>query len=76
MFAVGVGNYNLNELKLVASDPICSHVLTLTSFDHIQSILTEIQKSACEGESEKKKKNSNNNNHQNFDLSSVAVTVF
>ena len=56
VFAVGVGNYNLNELKLVASDPICSHVLTLTSFDHIQSILTEIQKSACEGESERKEK--------------------
>ena len=51
MFAIGVGNYNLKELKAVASDPICSHVLTLTSFDHIQSILTEIQKSACEGES-------------------------
>ena len=56
VFAVGVGNYNLNELKVVASDPICSHVLTLTSFDHIQSILTEIQKSACEGESERKEK--------------------
>ena len=56
MFAVGVGNYNLDELKVVASDPICSHVLTLTSFDHIQSILTEIQKSACEGESERKEK--------------------
>ena len=56
MFAVGVGNYYLGELKVVASDPICSHVLTLTSFDHIQSILTEIQKSACEGESERKEK--------------------
>ena len=51
MFAVGVGNYNLAELRVVASEPVCSHVLTLTSFDHIQSILTEIQKSACEGES-------------------------
>ena len=54
VFAVGVGNYNLRELQAVASDPICSHVLTLTSFDQIQSLLTEIQKSACGGESETK----------------------
>ena len=54
MFAVGVGNYNVKELKAVASDPICSHVLTLTSFDNILSILTEILKSACEGESDVK----------------------
>ena len=53
VFAVGVGNYYLGELKVVASDPICSHVLTLTFFKYIQSILNEIQKSACEGESEK-----------------------
>ena len=52
VFAVGVGNYNLMELQAVASDPNCSHVMTLTSFDHIQSILTQIQKSACEGESD------------------------
>ena len=52
VFAVGVGNYYLEELKAVASDPICSHVLTLTSFDHIKSIVTEIQKSTCEGELE------------------------
>ena len=52
MFAVGVGNYNLAELRVVASEPVCSHVLTLTSFDHIKSIVTEIQKSTCEGELE------------------------
>ncbi|KAK7089856.1 hypothetical protein V1264_025038 [Littorina saxatilis] len=48
VFAVGVGNYNRRELKAAASEPICSHVLTLTSFDHIQSIIAEIQKSTCD----------------------------
>ena len=54
MFAIGVGNYNLDELTAVASEPVCSHVLTLTSFDYIESIVTEIQKSTCEGESGKR----------------------
>ncbi|XP_070177038.1 uncharacterized protein [Littorina saxatilis] len=48
VFAVGVGGYYLRELQAAASDPICTHVLTLTSFHDIQSILTDIQKSACE----------------------------
>ncbi|KAL8625937.1 hypothetical protein ACOMHN_012529 [Nucella lapillus] len=48
IFAIGVGNYLEKELKAVASDPICSHVQTLTSFAQIQSIVTEIQKSTCE----------------------------
>ncbi|KAK7095217.1 hypothetical protein V1264_006656 [Littorina saxatilis] len=48
VFAVGVGGYNLRELRAAASDPICSHVLTLSSFDHIQAIRDGIQKSACE----------------------------
>ncbi|KAK7095220.1 uncharacterized protein [Littorina saxatilis] len=48
VFAVGVGGYRLNELQAAASDPICSHVLTLISFDHIQAILDGIQKSTCE----------------------------
>nr|KAG5705789.1 hypothetical protein BaRGS_027448 [Batillaria attramentaria] len=48
VFAVGVGGYRLAELQGVASEPICSHVFTLQDFSVIQSILTEIQKSACE----------------------------
>nr|KAG5705795.1 hypothetical protein BaRGS_027454 [Batillaria attramentaria] len=48
VFAIGVGNYNLKELQDVASDPICSRVFTLPHFSVIQSILTEIQTSACE----------------------------
>ncbi|KAK7095218.1 uncharacterized protein [Littorina saxatilis] len=48
VFVVGVGGYRLNELHAVASDPICSHVLTLNSFSDIQSILTEIQRSVCD----------------------------
>ncbi|XP_076455145.1 uncharacterized protein LOC143289845 [Babylonia areolata] len=48
VFAIGVGGYNLAELQAVASYPICSHVFTMDSFDKIDSIITEIQKSTCE----------------------------
>eukprot|EP00745_Piridium_sociabile_P017600 TRINITY_DN26383_c0_g1_i20.p1 TRINITY_DN26383_c0_g1~~TRINITY_DN26383_c0_g1_i20.p1 ORF type:complete len:321 (+),score=64.80 TRINITY_DN26383_c0_g1_i20:176-1138(+) len=47
VFAVGVGSYNLPELQAVASHPVCSHVLTLTDFQQIHSIIDEIQQSAC-----------------------------
>ena len=50
MFSIGVGNYRLSELQEVASEPKCSHVLTLTAYDQITAILTQIQKSACEGQ--------------------------
>ena len=49
VFAVGVGRYNEKELIAVASDPVCTHMLLLQDFTHIQSIVTEIQKSTCEG---------------------------
>ncbi|KAK7094795.1 uncharacterized protein [Littorina saxatilis] len=48
VFAIGVGRYDRDELNRVASYPTCSYVLTVTSFTHIQSILTGIQKSVCE----------------------------
>lgn len=48
VFAIGVGNYRESELKAVASDPVCTHVLTLTAFDKIHSIVTEIQKGTCQ----------------------------
>nr|KAG5712505.1 hypothetical protein BaRGS_011479 [Batillaria attramentaria] len=48
VFAIGVGNYNLDEIEAAASEPTCSHVFTLPGFTFIRSILKEIQKSTCE----------------------------
>lgn len=50
IYAVGIGGYYLPELQAVASQPVCSHVFTLDKFSYITAILTEIQKSTCEGQ--------------------------
>ncbi|KAK7487973.1 hypothetical protein BaRGS_00020718 [Batillaria attramentaria] len=47
VFAIGVGGYNLLELKEVASEPKCTHVFTLQDFSQIDSILYQIQTSTC-----------------------------
>ncbi|XP_025091098.1 uncharacterized protein LOC112562217 isoform X1 [Pomacea canaliculata] len=48
VFALGIGNYKLSELKAIASQPVCSHVFTLTDFSIINSIIYEIKRSTCQ----------------------------
>ncbi|KAK7105718.1 uncharacterized protein [Littorina saxatilis] len=47
LFSIGVGGYDLAELKAMSSNPKCSHVFTLSQFSEIDSIITEIQRSTC-----------------------------
>lgn len=35
MYAIGVADYSLEELKVIASDPDESHVITATGFEQI-----------------------------------------
>ncbi|XP_025091100.1 uncharacterized protein LOC112562218 [Pomacea canaliculata] len=48
VFALGIGNYRLSELQAIASQPVCSHVFTLTDFSLINSIIYEIKRSTCQ----------------------------
>lgn len=47
VFAIGVGGYDLKELRSVASSPPCSYVYTLSDFSVIHSIINEIERSVC-----------------------------
>ncbi|XP_055954370.1 uncharacterized protein LOC126812474 [Patella vulgata] len=50
VFAIGVGNkINENELKVISSDPYCTHVFILRDFSEIETIINAIQKRACRG---------------------------
>ena len=49
IFSIGVGGYDLDELRAVASDPPCTHVYTLSDFSDVKSIISEIQQRACDG---------------------------
>ncbi|XP_067679055.1 uncharacterized protein [Haliotis asinina] len=46
-FTIGVGSVNPDELKSVATNPNCTHYFLLNDFSEIDTILFEIQRSAC-----------------------------
>ena len=51
VFAVGVGsNLNFGELKAMASDPDCTHLSLLRSFDDFDALVKQIEKRVCNGE--------------------------
>lgn len=48
IIAVGVGAYNLNELKFIATDGK-RHVFTAKSFDKLLELVKALRKKACSG---------------------------
>lgn len=51
MLAVGVGNgVDINELHSIADDPDSSNTFTVSSYDQLNSIATQIIQKACQGE--------------------------
>jgi len=51
-FAIGVGtDLDINELTAIASQPTCTYLILLNQgFDEIDSLVSVIEKKACEGE--------------------------
>lgn len=50
VFAIGVGSeVSIPELNLVATDPDCTHVFTVSGYNDIIDIKEEIEKSSCTG---------------------------
>ena len=49
MIAVGVGNYNLPELEMIATDQE-KYVLTVDTFDHLVNLVKSLRQEACTGE--------------------------
>lgn len=47
IFVIGVGSVNSEEINAAASDPDCTHVFLLSSFNEMDSLIYQIQKSAC-----------------------------
>jgi hypothetical protein len=46
MMAVGIGNYNMNELRMIATDPD-KHVFNSTDFDHLSTLVKNLRTKAC-----------------------------
>ena len=50
MFAVGVGAYlNNEELRDIASQPTCTHVFNLPTFDDVFGLVQAAKVMACKG---------------------------
>ncbi|XP_048238745.1 uncharacterized protein LOC124119917 [Haliotis rufescens] len=47
MISVGIGNADVAELRGVATDPYCTHVIMLNSFREIDSLLYQLKESSC-----------------------------
>ncbi|XP_046338542.2 uncharacterized protein LOC124119916 [Haliotis rufescens] len=47
MISVGIGNADEAELRGVATDPYCTHVIMLNSFREIDSLLYQLKESSC-----------------------------
>lgn len=54
MFAVGVtASVDLNELEVIASDPVCQHLMLLANFTEFESLTDAIEKKTCEGKDQR-----------------------
>ena len=49
IFTIGIGNINRYEMLAVASSPNCMHFYSLSSYNEIDAIISEIQRDACQG---------------------------
>lgn len=49
MIAVGVADYSLSELNLIATDKK-RHVFTAKNFDKLLELVTSLRRNACKGE--------------------------
>ncbi len=49
MMAVGVGNYNENELGMIASEPKCMHMFMVENFHEIEGLKSAIMQRSCKG---------------------------
>lgn len=50
VFAVGVGSsIDIGELQVIASDPVCTHLMLLANFTEFDSLKYAIEKKTCEG---------------------------
>ncbi|XP_067674107.1 uncharacterized protein [Haliotis asinina] len=47
MISVGIGNADVSELKGVATQPYCTHMIMLSSFREIDSLLYQLKESSC-----------------------------
>ncbi|XP_046559886.1 uncharacterized protein LOC124268909 [Haliotis rubra] len=47
MISVGIGNIDESELKAVATEPDCTHVIILNDFTEIDSLLYQLKDSSC-----------------------------
>ncbi|XP_046559879.1 uncharacterized protein LOC124268905 [Haliotis rubra] len=47
MISVGIGNADVSELRGVATQPYCTHVIMLSSFREIDSLLYQLKDSSC-----------------------------
>jgi uncharacterized protein YegL len=49
VFAVGVGStVDMNELAVIASEPVCQHLMLLSNFTEFESLTAAIEKKTCE----------------------------
>lgn len=52
VIAIGVGNeVDVNELEVIASDPVCLHLSLIKDFTEIESLKYAIQRRSCDGKS-------------------------
>ena len=49
VFCIGIGNYNLEELQVIASPPINDHVYRLTSFSDLAGWVDKLSAVSCDG---------------------------
>lgn len=50
VFAVGVGSaINIEELEVIASDPVCLHMILLKGFTEFDSLKYIIEQRTCDG---------------------------
>ncbi|XP_067667789.1 uncharacterized protein [Haliotis asinina] len=47
MISVGIGSIDQSELKAVATEPDCTHVIILNDFSEIDSLLYQLKDSSC-----------------------------
>lgn len=47
IFSIGIGNYNADELRAMASSPVDDHVFALDNFNQINTIVSKISADTC-----------------------------
>ncbi|XP_071095868.1 uncharacterized protein [Haliotis cracherodii] len=72
-FTIGIGSVNPDELMSVATQPNCTHYFLLNNFAEIDTILYEIQRSACRAVLSLSK--TETDIHKQLQINSTEVTV-